>query len=60
VAADDGNGDARTAQPRMLVSPAVVAAVLYLAARQERHALSFGGAAAALSVPGPLVFQEYK
>lgn len=48
------------AVPHMVMSPATVAAVMYVAARQEGRALSLGAAAAALDVAGPDVFREFR
>jgi hypothetical protein len=48
------------AEPLMQMSPAVVAAVVYIAARQQGRALSLGEAAGALDVSGPAVFKEFR
>lgn len=48
------------AQPLMQVSPATVAAVTYISARQEGRALSLGTVAGALDVHGPDVFKEFR
>lgn len=48
------------AEPRMHMSPATVAAVIYIAARQEGRALSLGMAAAAVTAAGPDVFKEFR
>lgn len=47
-----------SAEPRMIMSLAAVAAVIYVAARQEHYALSFGAAAAALNAEGSHVYHE--
>lgn len=48
------------AEPLMQMSPATVAAVVYIAARQQGKALSLGEAAGALDVAGPSVFKEFR
>lgn len=48
------------AEPLMQMSPATVAAVVYIAARQQGRALSLGEAAGALDVAGPSVFKEFR
>lgn len=48
------------AETIMHMSPATVAAVLYITARTEGRALSLGAAGSALGVPGPAVFKEFR
>jgi transcription initiation factor TFIIIB Brf1 subunit/transcription initiation factor TFIIB len=48
------------AEPRRNTTAATVAATIYMAAREERHALPLGRAGAALSVYGIYVGKEYR
>jgi transcription initiation factor TFIIIB Brf1 subunit/transcription initiation factor TFIIB len=48
------------AEALMQVSPATVAAIIYIAARQEGRALSLGTAASAMDVSGPEVYREFR
>jgi hypothetical protein len=48
------------AEVLMQVSPATVAAIIYIAARQEGRALSLGTAASAMDVAGPDVYREFR
>jgi transcription initiation factor TFIIIB Brf1 subunit/transcription initiation factor TFIIB len=49
-----------TAEPRRNTTAATVAATIYMAAREERHALPLGRVGAALSVYGIAVGKEYR
>jgi hypothetical protein len=49
-----------TAVPRRYMTACTIAAIVYLAAREEHYALSLGAAGSALSVPGVDVGREFR